>query len=114
MRKRPPLEEVGRETWDDGTEIVWVGVPAPYERKPLSYRDDPQTLGVVRIADLIATQRKITRHGIDHYLATPGAPIRVLQTRDGRQYVADGHHRVVAAIVRGDTTLPAIIQHVRE
>jgi len=111
---------VGTEEWDDGTVVEFVAVPLPYERKPLAYRDDPTAQGSVRLDELIATQRRVTKAGVEKYLndiAGRGGraeKIRVYQTTDGRRYIADGHHRAVAAWAAGVEVLPAVIQLVHE
>jgi hypothetical protein len=111
-RANPPtLEVVDTEEWDDGTVVEFVAVPFPYERKPLAYRDDPTAQGSVRLDELIATQRRVTKAGVE---GAGDAPIRVYQTTDGRRYIADGHHRAVAAWAAGVEVLPAVIQLVRE
>jgi hypothetical protein len=111
-RANPPtLEVVDTEEWDDGTVVEFVAVPFPYERKPLAYRDDPTAQGSVRLDELIATQRRVTKAGVE---SAGDAPIRVYQTTDGRRYIADGHHRAVAAWAAGVEVLPAVIQLVRE
>jgi hypothetical protein len=112
LRANPPtLEVVDTEEWDDGTVVEFVAVPFPYERKPLAYRDDPTAQGSVRLDELIATQRRVTKAGV---MGAGDAPITVLQTTDGRRYIADGHHRAVAAWLRGDDTIPAVVRFVRE
>jgi predicted SprT family Zn-dependent metalloprotease len=111
---------VDTEEWDDGTVVEFVAVPFPVERKPLSYKDDPKVSGFVRVEDLIATQRRVTKAGVEKYLddlagrVGRAEKIRVYQTQDGRQYIADGHHRAVAAWAAGVEVLPAVIQLVRE
>jgi hypothetical protein len=114
-RQNPTVDDlpvVDVERWDDGTVVEWIAVPFPYERKPLRYRDDPVSFGnVVPLAALIATQRKVTAEGVRRAKATP---ITVLETHDGRLYVADGHHRAVAAWLRGDDVIEAEIVQVRE
>jgi hypothetical protein len=119
-----PLSDVyvvDTETLEDGTVVKYVGVPFPVERKPLAYRDDPKAQGLVNLANLVATQRRVTVAGVEKYLdermraGTARMPaILVYETSDGRQYIADGHHRAFAALIRGMETFPAIIQFVRE
>jgi len=53
----------------------------------------------------------VTKAGVE---GAGDAPIRVYQTTDGRRYIADGHHRAVAAWAAGVEVLPAVIQLVRE
>ena len=73
----------------------------------------------MRVEDLIATQRRVTKAGVEKYLDDAGRvgradKIRVYETHDGRRYIADGHHRAVAAWAAGVEVLPAVIQLVRE
>ena len=133
LRSNPDADAAARlgpvvdtEEWDDGTVVEFVAVPFPVERKPLSYKDDPEVSGFVRVEDLIATQRRVTKAGVEKYLddiagrvgragnAGRAEKIRVYETHDGRRYIADGHHRAVAAWAAGVEVLPAVIQLVRE
>ena len=123
-----PLSDVyviDTETLEDGTVVKYVESPFPYERKPLAHNDDPKVQAPVNLAYLIGTQRRVTVAGVEKYLAgadekppRPGSArmphILVYETSDGRQYIADGHHRAFAALLRDMETFPAIIQFVRE
>jgi len=122
-----PLSDVyviATDEFEDGTVVKYVASPFPYERKPLGHNDDPKVQGLVNLATLIGTQRRVSVAGVEKYLGDaerpprPGSarmpPITVYETSDGRQYIADGHHRAVAALIRGLETFPAIIQLVRE
>ncbi len=119
-----PLSDVyviDTDTLEDGTVVKYVAAPFPVERKPLAYRDDPKAQGLVNLSTLIATQRRVTVAGVEKYLderLRPGSArmpaILVYETSDGRQYIADGHHRAVAALIRGLEAFPAIVQLVRE
>lgn len=119
-----PLSDVyviDTETLEDGTVVKYVESPFPYERKPLAYNDDLKVQGLVNLANLIGTQRRVTVAGVEKYLddrLRPGSArmpaILVYETSDGRQYIADGHHRAFAALLRDMETFPAIIQFVRE
>uniref|UniRef100_UPI003F49A1D9 hypothetical protein n=1 Tax=Pseudonocardia sp. CA-138482 TaxID=3240023 RepID=UPI003F49A1D9 len=68
----------------------------------------------VRITNAHATQNWLSRSGVDRYYARPGAagspkyPLVVL--RENRTYVMDGHHRVTAALRRGETHITARVQ----
>ena len=123
-----PLSDVhviATDELEDGTVVKYVASPFPYERKPLGHRDDPKVQGLVNLANLIGTQRRVSVAGVEKYLAgadekppRPGSSrmpaILVYETSDGRQYIADGHHRAFAALLRDMETFPAIIQFVRE
>lgn len=123
-----PLSDVyvvATDELEDGTVVKFVESPFPYERKPLAYNDDPKVQAPVNLAHLIGTQRRVTVAGVEKYLAgidekppRPGSArmpaILVYETSDGRQYIADGHHRAFAALLRDMETFPAIIQLVRE
>ena len=123
-----PLSDVhviATDELEDGTVVKYVASPFPYERKPLAYNDDPKVQGLVNLANLIGTQRRVSVAGVEKYLAgadekppRPGSSrmpaILVYETSDGRQYIADGHHRAFAALLRDMETFPAIIQLVRE
>lgn len=60
----------------------------------------------VPIVSLLATQTVVTQDGVLRYLRHPrsGTPPLVYETDAGR-FVADGHHRIVAAIVRGQESI---------
>jgi hypothetical protein len=103
---------VDTETWDDGTVVEWLAFPLPYERRPLVYSDDAVRKGYVDPRNLIATQRRVTREGVQR--ADIHAPIRVAELGDGRMYVLDGHHRVYAALKAEALRMPANIVEVRE
>ena len=85
-------------------------MPFPYERKPQVPKriHDVQRNASVPMSALIATQRGVTKRGVDKYLSkrTLARPI-VYLAADGRAWIADGHHRAVAAWARGGDTLAA-------
>lgn len=110
LRSLPVVE---REEWPDGSVVEWVALPFPYERKPLTYRSDRVTQARVPLAELIATQRRATKGGIDK-VPRNAARIRVGRTPDGRLYILDGHHRAAAALLRGDASIAADVVHTRE
>lgn len=66
---------------------------------------------------IYATQTHVAKEHFDKYRADPraathvssdgsGSADPVLITHEGRVHAADGHHRLAAAIARGDTELP--------
>lgn len=91
-------------------------VPFPYERKPLvpSGLHKYAHKGRVNVADLIATQQHVTETGLAKY-AKPMTRVQaselplVYKTDDGRLYIADGHHRLAAAAIRGQRQVDALI-----
>jgi len=104
------LPVLDREIWPDGTEVVWLASPFPSERKPVvpvrllkDFRVD-----WVDLAALTGTQHRATRHGVDKYevpqqtTRDPADLPLVLHASSGKNYVADGHHRLVAAYLRGE------------
>lgn len=107
---RPGLPIIDREVWPDGTEVAWLASPFPFERKPVvparMLRDF--RVGWVDLATLIGTQHRVTRSGVEKY-ERPQGPTRdpadlplVLHANSGKSYIADGHHRLVAAHLRGE------------
>jgi hypothetical protein len=63
-------------------------------------------------APFIATQRTVSPRIVAQYVADPLSRSYVLRSaypliveRDGCRYIADGHHRIVAARLRGDDTI---------
>jgi ParB-like nuclease domain len=89
-------------------------IPLPFERKP-QFPDrwnDRYHKESVPIDRMIATQSHVTEMGLRQYRlpTTPkhayDLPI-VYRTDDGRLYIADGHHRIVAALKRGERSIMA-------
>jgi hypothetical protein len=94
------------ETWDDGTVIDFGESPFPMvDRKKVDRpigRDKP-TEATVSIADLHASQPRITRQGLEKPRDdSHGLPIVVHS--NGLLYIQDGHHRLSAQKYAGDTT----------
>jgi hypothetical protein len=91
-------------------------VPFPFERKPQvpSRWHDDYRKGRVPLSSLIATQSYVTSKGVRSYKKqVPSVTAKrggwhdidlplIYMTDDGRAYIADGHHRLVAAFKRGD------------
>jgi hypothetical protein len=106
---RPELDVLEREVWPDGTEVVWLASPFPFERKPVVPGRMHKTfrVGQVDLATLVGTQRQVTQRGVEQY--TSGDATRdpigdlplVYRADSGKSYVADGHHRLAAAYLRG-------------
>ena len=104
MAQLPILE---RETWDNGTEVVFRAVPFDSVRKPAC----PARLHATAFRECIplslvrATQKRVSESGVEKYLLRLGPgedyPPLVYLRRDGTYAVADGHHRLVAAFLRG-------------
>lgn len=88
-------------------------IPLPFERKPQipSRWSDWYRKERVPIDRMIATQHHVTAKGLRQYrLTSPKHDIDlpiVYRTDDGRLYIADGHHRIVAAIKRGEQSIMA-------
>lgn len=76
----------------------WLGVPAR----------------LVRIDTLIATQDGVYFHGL-HAVTHPGGdPLPHVIAWRGREYLEDGHHRVVRAALNGDAYILARVLTVSE
>lgn len=74
---------------------------AAKKNPPLSQR--------VRLSNLTATQSVVESNFLNPGRAgQPDAPVVVVQA-GGRLWVADGHHRIAAAIARGETDVPALV-----
>lgn len=85
----PPRDKIGRsvfDLFDDGRPVQ-------------------QTLD---IGDLTATQRAFDAKKVQALASTKKSfePINVVRM-NGRLYVTDGHHRAIAALLRGDRTIRA-------
>jgi hypothetical protein len=107
---RPALDVLEREVWPDGTEVVWLASPFPFERKPVvpGRMHKIFRVGQVDLATLVGTQCQVTQRGVEQYSlgddVTGGSigdlPL-VYHADSGKSYVADGHHRLAAAYLRG-------------
>lgn len=84
-----------------------TSLPLPFERKPQipSRWHNRYHKERVPIDRMIATQRYVTEKGVKQQRLAPKHDIdlpMIYRTDDGRLYIADGHHRVAAAIARGE------------
>ena len=100
------LPIVGREDWDDGTIVTWLGSPVPIARKPIV----PSRLHLrakrkrVALASLAGTQLRVTENGVRRYMEDAGDELPLVYKYRGESIIADGHHRLVAALLRGNKT----------
>jgi ParB-like nuclease family protein len=76
---------------------------------PASWRRAPRKQ--VPVGKLVSTNRRgyLSERRAARYARTGGADIYVVE-HAGRYYIADGHHRAVAAMMRGDTTIAARVK----
>lgn len=97
------FEELAMERWDDGTVIRFLAVPFAVGRKPFVTGGMARSArrGRVELATLIATQPRITDVGLAKHARGGGDLPIVYRTHDGVAYIADGHHRLAAAVRRG-------------
>jgi len=97
----PVLE---RELWDDGSVVIWLASPFPYAKKPAipSRLIDRAKRTTVPLEGLWGTQRRVTSVGVNRYVTSSPDPPLVYRMSDGRMLIADGHHRLTAALLRGD------------
>ena len=64
--------------------------------------------GTIQVADrLVATQAFVNVERVEAYLAAPGSSHPILVELEGALYVADGHHKIAAALLRGESTIDA-------
>jgi hypothetical protein len=105
----PKFEPTTSETWEDGTVIQFGRTPfrqlGKGERKPLVSGKDiaAATQREVALADLIASQERITKNGLDKPRDdSAGLPLVVRE--GGRLYIQDGHHRLAGQLFAGDKT----------
>jgi hypothetical protein len=64
----------------------------------------------VPIADLVATEGVLSSGSVNKHVKSapiPGYYVQVVHSRDGRLYIADGHHRVAIETLRGNPTVEA-------
>ena len=117
------LKTVETEKWDDGTEVIFKKIPIPLvSRKPFvpSKMIDDAEIGSVDVNSLVSTQGKVTQSGVEKYLepqkdsSNPLNYPLVYRTKDGTAFIQDGHHRAVAALLRGDKQLKARIVDVQD
>jgi hypothetical protein len=77
--------------------------PFPFDRR-IVFADRELPGGVprqVRLANLKGTQRLVRRDGVEHCLKTDVGMALVYETKAGVLYLADGHHRLVAELIKG-------------
>jgi len=103
--KKPKLNVVSREKWDNGTVVTWADSPFRYERKPQvpSKLHDTAKPGKVPLKGLIGTQKRVTHEGVKKYKKGDHDPPLVYRSSSGKHYIAHGHHRLTAAHLRGDS-----------
>lgn len=107
----PALTETRRETWDDGTEVVFLRVPFPVRRKPQvpAKAIKGAVVAEVQVSTLVASQSEVTWKGLRQYKAktprNPASDLPLVIYEDGLNYIQDGHHRLVAAALRGDCSV---------
>jgi hypothetical protein len=109
------LPELDSEEWPDGKVIKWRASPFPYRRYPaLPSRLDAQAkVEMIPLDKLYGSQRRVTEHGVKQYLENPKHdPPMVYAEHDGTYTMRDGHHRAVAAQLRGEKQLQAKVVHV--
>jgi hypothetical protein len=100
------LPIVDREKWDDGTIVTWLGSPFPIARKPIV----PSRLHLqakrkrVALSLLIGTQDRVTEKGVKRYMNDAGDELPMVYKYRGELFIADGHHRLVASLLRGNNT----------
>lgn len=105
MRTLTDLAFIAAEPWLPGDPpLQWRAVPFPYKNPPWIPSRVPWELYTVEIAGLLATQRRVTERGILKYADGEHDPPFLIEGLDGRLYILDGHHRLTAAWLRGDTT----------
>ena len=98
------LPKAGEETWDDGTHVVWRASPFPHRSKPQlpSRLADAAQVRKVSLASLNSSQRRVTQHGVEKHLKAAAAELPLVYREiDGRHTIGDGHHRLVAAHLKG-------------
>jgi len=104
------LEMVNKEKWDDGTTVVHRKSPFPAERKPVvsSKLHDAASVEHVPLSSLRGSQSTVAEHGVQQHLDNPPSASAdlpmVYRTPEGTNHIADGHHRLAAAHLRGDKT----------
>lgn len=102
----PRLRFVGSEKWDSGETVRWREVPFPPCAKthfPWRWFQATTRVASVPLRKLCATQSRVTEHGLEKYRRGFGAgnlPL-VYARADGTYEIHDGHHRLVAAMLRG-------------
>lgn len=89
-----------------------VGPWGPTGMTSARWRDVPPRL--VRIDALIATQDGVYFHGIHADTHVGGDPLPHVVSWRGREYLEDGHHRVMRAALAGATYMEARVLHVEE
>lgn len=77
--------------------------------------ENPEVIERVALRDLHPTQNEASVKIVRQYVKDPeGRTGNVIDVyvRDGKHYIADGHHRVLAAIARGETHINAVVTRI--
>lgn len=115
-----PVDE--EETWDDGTKVTFRRTPFPKGSKPNvpGRLHDTATVEHVDLDSLRSSQGRVTENGVQQYAGKQldehahdktDLPL-VYRMKDGTHVIGDGHHRLVAARLRGEKTAPVRVVHV--
>lgn len=95
------------ETWDDGTIVEFGPVPFPQlDRKvdlPTGHQMNAASSASISLSALHATQREITKRGLDKTRDANEIPPLVVRS-NGIYYIQDGHHRLSKQLFAGDKT----------
>lgn len=103
------LPSAGEEDWDDGTHVQWHESPFPFRRAPpvpskLTARAQVRS---IPLEGLHGSQKRVTAKGVIHHLDQKPVDEKdlplVYKERDGSHTIGDGHHRLVAASLRGQS-----------
>jgi len=119
VRRLEDLPFIEKEQWDDGRWVTFRQQPFPRGEKPWVPSRLMKLAKVEQVAidKLVATQDRITEHGVKDCLHTkpskkPDELPMIFRTADGAAFIQDGHHRLTAAWLRGDKTAPCRVVHV--
>mgnify|MGYP001575329319 CR=1 FL=1 len=106
------------EVWDDGTHVVFRRLPFQFRKKPFV----PGRLAAGAKVEVVpldpqrlfASQLNVTDVGLkqNRHVSVNAIPPTVFAEPDGTYTISDGHHRIAAAWLRGDESIPAVVIYV--
>ncbi len=84
--------------WPDGLMGLYQGDYYKLRLKvPIVIEDVPHRL-------MVTGQARVTHAGVKHYMDNPSTELPEVDLWQGRYIIQDGHHRIVADILRGSPT----------
>jgi GNAT superfamily N-acetyltransferase len=106
LEKVTPVDTLETIPKEDDPDVVWKKSPFPYQRKPVvpSRLEAGARVETIPLKGLYGSQTSVTAHGVQHYLTSKTKADLPLVYREpnGVMTIGDGHHRLAAAVLRGE------------